>query len=396
MACHGDQALLAGVAGDSARGQQLVVDRADFGESVHGRMGFACTLCHPTVGDYPHGSVARVDCGGCHASATEQILVSVHGRPNPSTGDVPATCSDCHTSHHIVEPAKPASSVYHQTQFLVCARCHSDAEKMRRFGQENTEAVGSFINSVHGRGLIDKGLAVAPTCTDCHGREGTGAHEIEVVSSPTAPTNRLHVGETCGRCHVGIGAQYDQGIHGQQFLAGNLDMPTCIDCHAEHAVQPVTSPTSHVYPTHVAQTCSGCHDRTDLNEKYGLPVSRRSTFLGSFHGIALESGQLTVANCESCHGAHGILPSSDPRSTIHPANLPTTCGRCHPGIGEGVTKGKIHVTSIRRDINVLAAGVQWFYYLLIGGIIVYSALMISLDQYWHRVVRPRREGNPHA
>ena len=30
---------------------------------------------------------------------------------------------------------------------------------------------------------------------------------------------------------------------------------------------------------------------------------------------------------------HDILPASDPRSTINPQNLPTTCGKCHPGIG---------------------------------------------------------------
>jgi hypothetical protein len=397
ISCHADAAFLAAVAGDSGRAVELAVDRTQYGESVHGRMGFACTLCHTSVGDYPHGTITGVNCGGCHSKAQVQLAASVHGRPNSATGEVPATCSDCHTTHHIVEPTSRASSVYHQTQFLVCAQCHSDAEKMRRFGQEDAETVGSFINSVHGRGLIAKGLSVAPSCTDCHGKDGSGAHEIDIVSSPTAPTNRLHVAETCGRCHVGISDQYAEGIHGEQFHAGNLDMPTCIDCHAEHAVQPITSPASHVYPTHVAQTCSGCHDRFDLNEKYGIPASRRSSFLGSFHGIALESGQLTVAHCESCHGAHGILPSSDPRSTIFPANLPTTCGKCHPGIGQGVTEGKIHVTSIGEDINLLALGVQWFYYLLIGGIVVYSAVMISVDQYWHRVVAPRRqEGHPRA
>jgi ABC-type polysaccharide/polyol phosphate export permease len=61
-----------------------------------------------------------------------------------------------------------------------------------------------------------------------------------------------------------------------------------------------------------------------------------------------------------------------------------------------VTEGKIHVASVREDINLFAYGVQWFYYLLIAGIILFAAGMIALDQYRHRVVDPRRRGHGHA
>ena len=47
-----------------------------------------------------------------------------------------------------------------------------------------------------------------------------------------------------------------------------------------------------------------------------------------------KAGSQTVANCASCHGVHNILPSSDPKSTINAKNLPTTCGKCHPGAGQ--------------------------------------------------------------
>ena len=169
-----------------------------------------------------------------------------------------------------------------------------------------------------------------------------------------------------------------------------------MDCHREHAVQAVTSPSSSVYPTHIVGTCSRCHERKALNARYGLPSERRDTYLGSFHGIALEEGQLTVANCASCHGAHEILPSSDTASSISPEHLEQTCGRCHPGIGGGVTRGKIHVASVRRDINAFAYGVRGFYFLLIAGIVVFAATMIALDQYRHRVVDPRRGGGAHG
>ena len=100
--------------------------------------------------------------------------------------------------------------------------------------------------------------------------------------------------------------------------------------------------------------------------------------------------------CASCHGAHEILPSSDTASSISPKHLEQTCGSCHPGIGAGVTQGKIHVASVRADINGFAWGVQWFYYLLIAGIIAFAASMIALDQYRHRVVDPRRRGDGHG
>jgi hypothetical protein len=394
--CHSSLEFLSGIVPDSSRAALLYVDPAVFRSSVHGGMGFTCAMCHPTVGDYPHGEVPRVQCGMCHPGAQRQLAASVHGRPYAETGEVPATCADCHTDHHILGPANPESSVYRLTQFEGCANCHSDAEHMGRFGQDNVETVQSYMNSVHGRGLLAKGLTVAPVCTDCHGSNGYGAHQIQPVADSAGSMNRAHVVETCGTCHAGIMAQYDRGIHGEMFLAGNPDVPTCTDCHREHGVAPVASLESTVNPTHVAQTCTACHDREDLNTRYGLAPARGSTFSDSFHGAALESGQVTVANCESCHGAHDILPSSDPRSMIHPENLVETCGHCHPGIGEGVMEGRIHVASVVEDVGFVGFLVQAFYILVIAGFVLYSVVLIALDQYRHRVVDPRRGGRTHG
>ncbi|MBI3983251.1 MAG: cytochrome c3 family protein [Gemmatimonadetes bacterium] len=395
-ACHGDRAMAASLASDSALAALLFVDPAAYRASVHGQLGFTCTLCHQGISDYPHGPVVPVDCAACHTQAGQELAQSVHGRPHPATGANPATCADCHTGHQIFRSSDPRSTVNRLTQFEGCARCHSDAERMRRFGQEDTATVQSYLTSVHGRGLLEKGLTIAPVCTDCHGERGTGAHEILPTSDSASPMSRARVVDTCARCHGGIKAAYDQSVHGAMFAGGNPDVPTCIECHTEHAVQPVASAASSVYPTHIAQTCTACHDREDLNDRYGLPTERRRTYLGSFHGIALEAGQLTVANCESCHGSHRILPSTDTASSVHPANLQTTCGSCHPGIGAGVAEGRVHIASVREDINLFAYGVQWLYYLLIAGIVLFAVSMISLDQYRHWVVDPRRRRPSHG
>ena len=56
-----------------------------------------------------------------------------------------------------------------------------------------------------------------------------------------------------------------------------------------------------------------------------------STYVESFHGLALKGGNPTVANCSSCHGVHDILPSSDPMSSVNPKDLPQTCGQLPSG-----------------------------------------------------------------
>jgi hypothetical protein len=389
-ACHGDRAVAATLISDSARATRLFVDGATFRQTVHGAMGFTCTTCHQGISDYPHDTVTPVDCAACHRDAGRDLASSVHGRAHPAAGEVPATCADCHTSHGIFRSSDPRSTVNRRTQFQVCATCHSDAARMRRFGQADSVSVQTYLTSVHGRALLEKGLTIAPVCTDCHGARGTGAHRIQATADSASPVSRARVVGTCAQCHGGIKSEYDRSVHGAAFAEGNPDVPTCIGCHTEHAVQPVTSPASSVYPTHVARTCTACHDREDLNDRYGLPTARRRTYVGSFHGIALEAGQTTVANCESCHGSHGILPSSDSASSVHPANLQKTCGSCHPGIGAGVAQGRVHIASVREDINLFAYGVQVFYYILIAGIILFAASMIALDQYRHRVVDPRR------
>jgi hypothetical protein len=395
VTCHENRDFMIGVAGDSVRGTRLWVDPVEYAATVHGSFGFTCVMCHTSVGDFPHADVPPVKCGGCHPASQRQLAASVHGHAYGETGETPAKCADCHSDHHIRRVNDPQSTVYRLTQFEACANCHENGEYMARFGQDNIETVNTYLHSVHGRGLLEKGLSVAPVCTDCHGEQGTGAHEIKSVSDTAGAMNHTRVVETCGRCHAGIMARYDRGIHGQMFRAGNLDAPTCVDCHGEHGVQPIASPTSGVNPRHVSQTCTDCHDREGFNEKYGIRAARGRTFSESFHGVALESGQLSVANCESCHGAHDILPSSDPESSINPANLTRTCGSCHPGIGEGVTQGRIHVVSPAESEGSLGTYVQWFYILVIGGTVFYALALFLLDQYRYRVVDPRRRSRGH-
>jgi hypothetical protein len=104
-----------------------------------------------------------------------------------------------------------------------------------------------------------------------------------------------------------------------------------------------------------------------------LPSDRLVSFDSSFHGLASKEGSQTVANCASCHGVHNILPSSDPKSTINPKNLPKTCGQCHPGAGTRFAISQVHVAEGKAEPAMLR-WVREFYLLLIP---VTIGLMLS-------------------
>ena len=78
--------------------------------------------------------------------------------------------------------------------------------------------------------------------------------------------------------------------------------------------------------------------------KYGISTDVYSLYRTSFHGVDVsvyKANWPTIwhdsAVCTDCHGVHDILPASDPKSTVNPANLLATCQKCHPGAGPNWT-----------------------------------------------------------
>ena len=243
-------------------------------------------------------------CNTCHDQG-QKLKNSVHASIN---------CSTCHANHeqypHPANIPKPT-----------CGSCHSRVAKDYGLG-------------VHGQ-AAKLGNAAAPDCTACHG----SAHEVVPTTSAAF---RQAVPDLCGACHSDIADQYRASVHGQAVSRGVVAAPVCTTCHGEHAILPPQNAASPVYAGNIPATCAQCHGNVLLNRSFGLPPDRVVSFQTSFHGMALKSGNETVANCSSCHGVHDILPSSDPRSTVNPKNLPTTCGKCHLGAGTRFALGPIH------------------------------------------------------
>jgi formate dehydrogenase gamma subunit len=67
--------------------------------------------------------------------------------------------------------------------------------------------------------------------------------------------------------------------------------------------------------------CDACHAAVGVQ------------FAKSLHGYALARGNPRAPTCTSCHGAHNVLSSADPRSPTHKVRLPETCAKCHGTAG---------------------------------------------------------------
>lgn len=246
----------------------------------------------------------------------EPVCASCHdeGKKLKNSAHASVPCATCHVKHeeypHPANIPKPA-----------CATCH---ERMAK----------DYSLGVHGQAAKD-GNGAAPDCEACHGK----AHELVRATSAEF---RASVPDTCGMCHADIAAQYKASVHGKAVARGVVDAPVCTTCHGEHAILKPQNSASSVSPRNIPATCAQCHGNVRLSRRFGLPPDRVLSFQASFHGMALKSGDETVANCSSCHGIHDILPSSDPRSTINPKNLPATCGKCHLGAGTRFALGPIH------------------------------------------------------
>jgi hypothetical protein len=167
--------------------------------------------------------------------------------------------------------------------------------------------------------------------------------------------------------------------------AGIVESPVCTDCHGEHTISRISDPNSPVASRNIPKTCTRWHDKDGISSRYALPKKRFSSYMDSFHGIAVEYGMTKAANCASCHGVHNILPASDPASSINKANLPKTCGKCHPNAGPNFSRGAVHVeVTASKSLGVFA--IRLFYTVFISALMILFVLHVGLELYgrWSR------------
>ncbi len=388
LACHGDSSLTHEVNGKTI---SLFVDPQKFKDSMHGSM-FQCVDCHTDLKTAPHETApAKVQCATCHADQQAVYEKSFHAKAIRDGDGRAATCADCHGSpHELLAASDPKSRVNHANIPATCGSCHGQKFVMEASGHSAQPFI-SYESSVHGR-AVAAGSEKAAVCTDCH-----GSHEILSASDPKSSIFKFNVPLTCAKCHSNEAQQFTESIHGQAIARGNSEAPVCTDCHGIHSIKSHLDPNSSVSSQNVALvTCARCHEGVRLSQEFDIEGRRATTYLASYHGLASKLGSQVVANCASCHGVHNILPSSDPRSTISPANLVKTCGQCHPGVNEKFVAARVHVDApLSADVGSRA--VRWIrkFYLgmiavVIGGMILHNFLI------WRKKAMARRQAERHT
>ncbi len=373
LSCHSDTALTETV---NSKPHSLFVDGAKFKHSIHGSM-FSCVDCHTDVKSLAHETPPKkLTCDGCHADAQTAYEHSTHAKPT-AAGAPAADCADCHGSVHEIVTADDAHSpVNHANIPITCGKCHGQKFLMESNG-ESSQAFVSYQQSVHGR-AVEKGSTKAAVCTDCH-----GSHEILAANQQNSPISKFNVPATCGKCHSAIQQTFMASIHGQGIARGNNLAPVCTDCHGIHSIKRPGDPNAAVSERNLSlDVCARCHQGVRLSQEFGLPGQRVSSYMDSYHGLAVEGGSVVAANCSSCHGVHDILPSSDPRSTISHTNLQATCGKCHKGVTQKFILTRVHLEDGVHSNDLGSVVVRWvrlIYIVLIlaviGGMFLHNAII---------------------
>jgi hypothetical protein len=120
----------------------------------------------------------------------------------------------------------------------VCIQCHGG--QPGRLGAP----VKDWQGSVHQRNGI--------SCHDCHGGDPTDfANAMSPERGFLGAPEYEKVPEFCGRCHVGVLADYRQSAHGRKVAEGGAQ---CVICHGNHAVQEARLDLIN------ERDCSRCHE----------------------------------------------------------------------------------------------------------------------------------------
>lgn len=382
--CHGREGLSRKLPDGTTRSLFVAPDALE--GSIH--EGLTCVSCHMEVRELPHPPgepVPRARCDSCHSDIVKEHRAGLHGSGGILGDRERLECSTCHGHPHTVLPSDAPESPTFRTRIPgTCAQCHGELRMVvENLDRSLRQPFFSYRESVHGK-AVEAGSLEAAVCTDCH-----ASHGVRPPSDPLSPSFRFNVPQTCGHCHEEVLAAYGESIHGQAVLRGSGRSPVCTDCHGIHDIKSPLDPTSSVSARAIARTtCPQCHRGVSLSNGFGPDRDRVETYMASYHGLALRRGSTVVANCASCHGIHGIFPSSDPRSTVHPDRLPETCGECHPGAGENFVHGKIHGFS--EDLEgpgpAIVAIVERVYFGLI--------LLLAASMLLHNSLDLRRKADP--
>lgn len=308
---------------DSGENLPLTVNQEAFENSVHGANNVACASCHVDTPSFPH--------------------------PKRTT-----------------ETLRDVTLKYYTS----CQQCHA-------------EQFNKTLDSVHQKALA-AGNRNAAVCADCHNPHAQ-QRMTDSTSGKLLPEARLHVPETCAKCHSAIYETYKQSVHGAALTQeGNLDVPTCIDCHGVHNIQ---DPTTATFRNSTPYLCATCHTDETLMKKYGLSTQVLNTYVADFHGTTVVLFDKTYPDqptnkpvCTDCHGVHDIVKANDPAKGLAVReNLLVRCQKCHPAADTNFPDAWLSHYIPTAEKYPIVYYVNLFYKFFIPGVLVPMAVLVVMD-----------------
>ena len=225
LTCHGDRDLTTERDG---RTVSLYVSEKGFAGSVHEPL--TCVGCHMDVAGmegYHETPLEKVDCGACHDEIQARHAASLHGRALARGDRMAPSCTDCHGLHDIKPVADHDSPVSPLKVPYTCGKCHQEGSPVTQQREIHQDHIlENFSESIHGEGLLKKGLIVAPNCASCH-----TAHNILPHTDPASSIARSNIAGTCTQCHAEIESVHQKVIRGELWEKQAHVLPACVDCH---------------------------------------------------------------------------------------------------------------------------------------------------------------------
>lgn len=140
----------------------------------------------------------------------------------------------------------------------------------------------------------------------------------------------------CVICHTAIGDKPErytiEDIHSKEGLS-------CAGCHGgnpasddpEAAMSAAAGFVGVPAKKDIPAFCGKCHSNIEFMRRYQprIETDQVAQYFTSVHGKRLAEGDRKVADCTSCHSAHGIYAANDARSPVYSLNVPATCNICH-------------------------------------------------------------------
>ncbi len=261
-------------------------------------------------------------CGRCHSDVeymkrynpklpTDQFAqykTSVHGKRLLKGDTLVANCVSCHGVHGILPPSDTRSPVFKTNIPKTCASCHADTKRMSRYGIP-TNQYADYLESVHGKLLIEQGDQNAAACSDCHGSHGA------------TPPGLSDIAGACGECHPANRDLFEKSPHLAPFK--EADLPQCATCHDNHKV---LRPTDEFLGAGDEAVCITCHEpgskgnkiaaafKASLDSlKVAAQEARRMVKKAEVSGVKVDLAKFDLKACEDA-----IVHS---RSALHSFSL---------------------------------------------------------------------------